>query len=105
VNTTKSAASLVPEKAFTMHVMQYAGVLGWRTMHISDSRRSYSRGWPDLAMVRGKRMVCAELKKVGGKLQKAQEEWRDLLLGIGGSVEWYLWTPADWDQIEEILQR
>ena len=103
--TMMDAAALVPEKAFTLHVMQYAGVVGWKVMHISDSRRSYSKGWPDLTLVRGHRIVFAELKKVGGKLEREQARWRDALLNIGRPVEWYLWTAADWDEIEEVLSR
>lgn len=100
-------ANLVSEKVFTLHILQYAAVMGWKVMHISDSRRSYSRGFPDCLFVKPGRIIAAELKtvKVGRSknqgLAAAQVEWRDLLRH--GPVEWYLWTPADWGQIEEVL--
>ena len=103
------AAELVPEAAFTLHVMEYAVQRGWAVMHISDSRRSYSKGFPDLLLAKPGRIVFAELKKVkvarstNRGLSKVQMKWHEVL--APGPSEWYLWTPAMWDEVEEVLNR
>jgi hypothetical protein len=101
-------------------VVDLAQRLGWRVAWIPDHlyrgamtrmkenpRRGYlwsPPGEPDLRMVRGARVIFAELKKHGEKPRLPQQEWLDDLAAVPG-VEVYLWKPEDWydGSIEHIL--
>lgn len=98
------------EAAFTKQVADLAMTLGWRVAHF---RRSIApsgnhmtptafnaKGYPDLTLVRD-RVIFAELKMPGRKLEPEQERWRDDLLNAG--QEWYCWYPRDLDEISVIL--
>jgi hypothetical protein len=92
------------EKAFAGQVIQYARLMGWLVVHHWISVRS-EPGFPDLCMVRGGRLVVAELKSLTGRLSPAQEQW----LGALGAVpccEVYVWRPTDedWAIIERVLR-
>ena len=58
------------EAAFQARVTRYAEEQGWQWMHIgrvgkytaNGAKGTLGTGWPDLIMVRGQRMVAAELK-------------------------------------------
>jgi len=69
---------------------------GWRTAMSGDV------GYPDLTMVRGERLVFAELKAVGGRLGDDQVVLLDALRETPAEV--YCWRPADWPQIREVLR-
>jgi hypothetical protein len=73
----------------------------WRWWHDMDSRRNKA-GLPDLLMVRGNRLVFAELKRRGGKVSQAQQEWLDELERCT-SVEAHVWFPDDFDRAREVL--
>jgi hypothetical protein len=49
-------------------------------------------------MVKGNRLVFAELKMPKKKATAAQREWLEALGAVPG-VETYLWTPDDIDEI------
>ena len=90
------------EKQFQNAVVQYARLRDWRIYHTYDSRRS-AAGFPDLTLVRGNRLVFAELKSEKGKLTEAQEAWISdlrMVLGVGAHV----WRPSDWPAIEGRLK-
>jgi hypothetical protein len=89
------------EKTFMAQVMQLARVLGWRCYHTHDSRRS-AAGFPDLVLVR-ERVIYAELKSDKGTLKHEQEEWLDALRTAG--QEAWLWRPADWEDVVQVLTR
>ena len=93
----------VPEKDFQQMVLEVARACGWLSYHTYDSRRS-DPGFPDLCLVRGTRLVYAELKTVKGKLRDAQKEWLARLSEVP-CVEVYVWRPPDWDAIVGILNR
>jgi hypothetical protein len=105
--------SLIPisEPAFMATVIDMAERLGWKVCHFHDSRREVrpgvfigdkqAAGFPDLVMVRGRRLLCAELKKEKGKLTPAQEEWMRVLRNV---AECHVWKPSDFDLIEEVLR-
>lgn len=78
-----------------------ATLRGWVWYHTHDSRRSPA-GFPDLVLVRGRRVVFAELKREGEKPTKEQEKWLELLEATG-SAEVHLWRPSDWEAIQEAL--
>ena len=81
-------------------VIQLAKTLHWRVYHPGLSKWS-ERGWPDLAMVRGNRLILSELKSDKGKLTDAQEEWIEALGETYAEV--YVWRPTDWDAILKTL--
>lgn len=112
----KSLAATTPptplEADFQLQITQLAHLLGWEDFHVRAGRTKDSwrtpgsgtmaRGWPDLVLVRGKRLLFVEVKRDGGKLTADQER----VLGVldGTSAEVYCWRPADWDQLEKVLR-
>ena len=90
------------EKDLQKSVLELAHLRGWRTYHTYDARRS-TPGFPDLSMVRGKRLIFAELKREKGRLTAAQTEWIEALRQTVCEV--YVWRPADWQDgtIEDCL--
>ena len=92
----------ITEKEFLRQVADLGRLFNWRTYHPWLSIHS-ERGWPDVAMVRPPRLILAELKTDRGKVTPHQQEWLDLL-GACPGVETYLWRPADFDRITEVLK-
>jgi hypothetical protein len=90
------------EAAFLRQVTDLAHLLGWSVYHPALSKWS-ERGWPDLALARPPRLVFAELKTDRGKTTVHQDRWLSLLRACPG-VETYLWRPADFDAIAEVLR-
>jgi hypothetical protein len=91
----------ISEKAFLAQVRQLAHLLGWLCYHTHDSRRSQP-GFPDLTLVRGSRLLFAELKTDTGRVTAAQQQWLDALAAAGQEV--YVWRPCDWAAIEAALR-
>jgi hypothetical protein len=91
------------EEDFQAKLLAYAHQRGWLIYHPYRSLKS-KEGYPDLTMVRLKRVVFAELKSETGKESNAQTEWRRALERVGGHVEAYLWRPSDWAGIAEVLR-
>lgn len=91
----------IPERQLQGQVLDLAALKGWFSYHTFDSRRS-PPGFPDLVLVRGPRMVAAELKSAGAKLTTAQQTWLNALAAVAG-VETYAWWPDDWAEIERTL--
>lgn len=98
------------EAAFTRQVIELAKIRGWRSLHIRPARtakgwrtpvQGEGKGFPDLLLVRGQRLLAAELKVKGRKLTPEQEAWLTALEGAGVAV--YRWTPEDWPLIEAVL--
>lgn len=88
------------ERGFLAAVREAAAWAGWLIYHTHDSRRSPA-GFPDLVLVRGTRVVFAELKTEQGRVTPAQRRWLDALAAT--SAEAYLWRPSDWSTIESTL--
>ena len=95
-----------PEIAFMRNVLALAKMRGWLCYHTHISKRS-TEGWPDLAMVKGERMVIAELKKQTGRTTPAQRTWLALLGGVAaasnGALSVHEWRPSDWPEIERVI--
>lgn len=89
------------EKHFTASVRKTARQLGWLTYHTYNSQRS-DPGFPDFVLLRGKKLIFAELKMPKGRLSKFQKEWGTALTKSG--QQYYLWRPKDWDDILTVLQ-
>lgn len=88
-------------------VIELARACRWLAYHTHDSRRS-AQGFPDLVMVRGDRLIFAELKSERGKLSPAQVAWLDALgeveVADPSGVTVYEWRPRDWPAIEVVLR-
>jgi hypothetical protein len=95
-------ANSILEEAFQQSVEELARLNHWRLYHTYDSRRSVS-GFPDLVMVRGHRLVFAELKREQGKPTAEQTKWLEQLSGVQ-TVSTHLWRPSDWTEIEAVLR-
>jgi hypothetical protein len=94
-------SAIITEKQFTQQVIELAQLFGWRVYHTWLSVKSAS-GFPDLCLVRGNRLIFAELKSDRGVLTSAQKEWLEALKQT--SAEVYLWRPSDFDMIVELLR-
>jgi hypothetical protein len=102
------------EKDFRQLVLDLAQTAGWRCYFTWRSTHSPA-GFPDLTMVRGSRLIFAELKSERGTLSDAQEEWladlnavvraHSIDLHPGGRVPIavYVWCPSDWPDIVQVL--
>ena len=134
-----NAAGEPNEAAWQYTVVGVARLYGWRIFHAPAGGKGgradreqlpEGRGFPDLVMVRGPRLVFAELKTRTGKLGPGQEEWLHAFAVVGdaveslrlaalaanggalplachppASVEAYLWRPADFEDVHAVLGR
>lgn len=94
--------AVITEEQWQSQVLQLARLLKYRCYHTHDSRRS-EPGFPDLVMVRGKRVIFAELKRETGRLTPSQHAWLRSLSEAG--QEAYVWRPSDFDKVMETLKR
>lgn len=85
-------AAAMSERDLQDQVVAIAKTCGWLCYHTHNSRRS-TPGFPDLCMVRKRRVIFAELKTEKGKVTADQGRWLIELHAAG--VETYLWRPAD----------
>jgi hypothetical protein len=92
---------LTTEKQFQQQVKDLAKILGWKYYHTWRSFHSPA-GFPDCVMVKGCRVIFAELKTEKGKVSEKQQEWITALSGTNN--ETYVWRPSDWDDIVEVLR-
>lgn len=100
---------LLTEAQLSGLVVELARIGGWKRYHTFNSKRS-SYGFPDWVFARDSgptgerapRLVFAELKSQQGKVRPEQQAWLDALSDMPG-VEVYVWRPADFDEIAEVL--
>ena len=104
--TTTMSKSTLSEADFQRTVIELAEWHGWRIYHVAKVKgqlRSHtSKGFPDLVFARPGRLVFAELKLEGEDPTADQEVWHELLRSAG--EEMYVWRPADWREIKEVLR-
>jgi hypothetical protein len=91
----------VSEKQWQRTVEELARLRGWLRYHTRDSRGS-EPGFPDLVLVRGRRLLFVELKTAKGKPSPEQLLWMNALRETPAEV--YLWRPADWVDVQRILK-
>ena len=97
----------ISENVFLDLVIKLAKMNGWRVAHFGTARTKHGgfltpvqgdgKGYPDLTMVRGDRLVFAELKAERGSMEPDQRDWFDALYNTAAEV--YIWKPRDWDTI------
>lgn len=96
------------ESQFQAQVVTLAESLGWEWMHIgrvgkhvpNGAKGTLGRGWPDLVLVRGNRVLFAELKTDEAALTAEQTKVLDLL---SNAAEIHVWRPLYWNLILEVL--
>lgn len=102
-------AERLTEADYQSMIVARAEALGWLVHHDRGDYRQCiagQPGFPDLVMARCGRVVFAEIKSATGKVSKAQTKWLTELGYLGESdapIEVYLWRPADWPQVVEVL--
>jgi hypothetical protein len=99
--------ALEDEKSFQRWLTDLATLNGWRCWHDNFSLRN-DAGFLDLFLVRGNRLIIAELKTMRGQVRPEQREWLAALHTVadasGGAVSVYLWRPSNRAEIEEVLR-
>jgi hypothetical protein len=90
------------EKELARFVQDAAKTFGWRRYHTHRSDFSPA-GFPDETLLRGDRLVFAELKSESGKVSPLQQEWLDELAQVR-SVTAHLWRPVDCDDLVRVLR-
>ncbi len=99
------------ETDFSNQVYDLARQTGWRCVHQRPGQTRGGRwatqmqgdvGFPDWVMVRGDRLVFAELKSANGKATPQQVEWLQALDRVE-HVTAQLWRPHDLDAIATLL--
>lgn len=103
------------EKDFTRAVLDAARLRGWLAAHFHDSRREVSpgllvgdadaAGFPDIVLVRGARLLFAELKSDKGELRPEQKRWLGALSQVTRPPEVHLWRESDWNELQRVLGR
>lgn len=100
--TWKLAIPTMTEREYMQIIIDAARGLGWLCYHTHDSRHS-ERGFPDLVLCRGDRLLAIEVKREGRDLTPAQQVWCDALERAGAAVYRPV-RPSDYDAILEVLR-
>lgn len=103
----------VTEAAFQAHVIHLAKLRGWRVAHFRAAQNGKGQwrtpvaadgaGFPDLILVRGTRIIAAELKSERGSVRPEQREWLNALEQT--QVETFIWKPRHWPEIKAALAK
>lgn len=93
----------VSHKDFQQMIKEAAEYNGWKVQFWWRSFHSPS-GFPDLILCKPPRLIFAEIKVPPDKVKPAQQEWLDVLAKLP-FAEIFIWYPADWDAITDVLSR
>lgn len=99
-------ASVTPEAAFQVRVLELAERLGYElSYHTHDSRRSEA-GFPDLTLLRPRdhRLVLLELKAGRKQATEAQLRWLVQLDQVTRVDAALARDSRDWSSLEELLR-
>ena len=140
-----NVAGELTEGAWQAQVVGLARLYAWRliyhapagghgsrsagTRRVASEQLPEGGGFPDLVLIKGPRLVVAELKSRTGRLRPGQADWLDAFRGVGIAVaglveecnlgrqrdcfgdlidpprvEAYLWRPADWPNVHNVLR-
>ena len=97
------------EAEFQRVVVAFAELQGWDWMHVgrvgkyapNGAKGTLGKGWPDLLLVRGRRIIFAELK--AQKADPLPESQKRVLNVLAAAAECYVWRPSDMPMILEEL--
>ena len=100
------------EADFLRQVIGLAELYHWRYVHFRPAQTTrgwrtpvqgpLGKGWPDLILVRGDRLMAVELKAEAGRITPEQIEVMNILDEAG--FETAFWRPSHFDQIQEALR-
>ncbi len=103
----------ITEAQWQKTVTDLAELFRWRWYHAPENRpvagrngtyvQNVRNGFPDLVLVKGDRLIFAELKRETGTYGPNQEDWLRALAGAHAEV--YTWRPRDLAEVREILGR
>jgi len=85
-------ARTMKEAELQSRVNGLAEQFGWLWYHPADSNK-VQRGFPDSTLVKGPRLVFAELKQQTRYPEPEQRVWHERLAAAGAEV--YVWRPYD----------
>lgn len=103
----------VDEASYQAQIIDLAHAMGWRTMHVRrmvtgvGPRRKWQtgtsvRGWPDLTLWRGPRLIHVEVKGHRGRLEPDQV----IVLGeLDQATEAYVTWPWEVQALAAVLAR
>jgi hypothetical protein len=105
----------VSEKEFQQQVIDFAHLHGWKVawfrpvrVQRADGSVYYEtpvgadgKGWPDLILVKGVKIVAAELKVGKNTTSPEQDRWLAVLATC--CIPAFVWTPSTWEEISECL--
>lgn len=100
------------EAQFQSRLTQVAEDLGWEWLHVattgigrhSPMRGTLGKGWPDLTLIKGDRLIFAELKADSGGHPTVTQKLILGRLALTGA-EVYVWRPSHWNHILYVLSR
>lgn len=104
VGVSAGSRPRLTEEQFLRLVLDLAALNHWVCYHTHNSLHS-ARGFPDLVMVRGGRLLICELKTDTGRTTPEQDLWAAELRAVPAPVEYHCWRPGDWTAIQETLAR
>ena len=107
----KRGASAITERDFQRQVTDLALLFGWSWVHFRPAQTAkgwrtpvegpLGKGWPDLLLARGSRLIFVELKR---DRMRPTEDQEYVLAVLGEATEAYVWHPADFDAIAVALR-
>jgi len=109
LSASDKAVRAITERDWQNQVHRLAFSLGWKYYHAPDNRPVNGRiqkvvaGFPDLVLVKGERLIFAELKRELGIVAEAQTEWLAALEMAG--AECYVWRPSQMREVLETLSK
>lgn len=109
--TPRVAGGSLSESDFMRQVTDLAELLHWQWVHFRPAQTSkgwrtpvsgpLGKGWPDLILTRGNRIMAVELKAEGKHPTPEQAEVLWTLSDAG--VETHVWCPSDFGDIQQAL--
>lgn len=105
------------ERPFQDAIAALAQTMGWKVAHFRNSQTGNGRhvtavayegkGFPDLVLAHPSGcVVFAEIKSAKGRVSPEQRDWFDILDGLIAHPNVYgvfVWRPADWPDIVDLL--
>jgi len=100
----------VTERQFMAMVIRLARLLGWMSFHARPALTAKGwrtavegdgKGFPDLVLLRGRKMIVAELKVGKSPVMPEQDAWLEAFAAAGARA--CVWRPEQWDEIERTL--
>lgn len=82
----------MPEVLLQRAVLTMCRVYGLTGFHEQDSRRQVVKGWPDLVIIGGSKILWRELKSESGAITVEQRRVGSIL--AKSSEDWAIWRPS-----------